>query len=281
MSREAEPKSSNLPGAPKLARRRLVTVLLLASVVAGALVFLIMTRRSVGSQAATDTLAACPVCPVASRRATQTTAPTIYPPGTIDGAKHPELIPDDVAYKMLFLSLLEPTDARLVQPARQEAKMRMIGLSADDKAALLVALSEFQKRLSDLGAQSDEILKAAPNPAPDSAEQQELSDIEEQTNTVVIDTVEVLRTQLSLDGFAKLEARLVAFKATIKAFPMPGGFVSLLRTGRGSLVPGPRYGHPLLSSGRLCSDEWPPVHVRSVRPLLIGREALCLQGCTS
>jgi hypothetical protein len=200
-------------------RRRLAAALLFTIVAAAGFLLLVTTRRSVGSQTAAGTVAACPVCPVPGRGATPTGAPVTYPPGTIDGAKHPELIPDEVAYKMFFLSLLEPADPTLVQPARQEAKLRMIGLSTDDKAALLEALSDFQKGLADLKGRSDEILKATPNPVPGSAEWQELSGIETQTNTVVTGTVEALRSRLSQDGFAKLQTRLLAFKATIKAFP--------------------------------------------------------------
>jgi hypothetical protein len=144
-----------------------------------------------------------------------------YPPGTIDGAKNPELIPDDVAYKMLFLSLMEPENPSDAQKARQEAKLRMIGLSDNDKAGFLAKLGDFRDRLSDLGGRTQEILKVTPKPARDSADWQELSDIEQQTNTVVTDTVEALNAGLSQEGFGKFQAGMLEFKRTIKAFPMP------------------------------------------------------------
>jgi hypothetical protein len=143
------------------------------------------------------------------------------PPGTIDGAKNPELIPDEVAYKMLFLSIMEPENPTEAQKARQEAKLRMIGLSQDDEASFLARLGEFRDRIGEVGARSEEILKAAPNPSRDSAEWQELSDLDQQAGAAVADAVEALHTGLSQEGFAKLQARLLEFKHTIKAFPTP------------------------------------------------------------
>ncbi len=134
---------------------------------------------------------------------------------------HPELIPDDVAYKMLFLSLIEPANPAEADQARQDAKLRMIGLSDEDNASFLARLGEFRDRMKDLGDRSEEILKMTPNPSRGSNEWLELSDIEQQTNTLVTDTVEALHTGLSQDGFSKLQARLAQFKHTIKAFPMP------------------------------------------------------------
>lgn len=143
------------------------------------------------------------------------------PPGTIDGAKNPELIPDEVAYKMLFLSIMEPENPTEAQKARQKAKLRMTGLSQDDEAAFLARLGEFRDRMRDVGARSEEILKATPNPSRDSAEWQELSDLDRQAGTAVADAVEALRTGLSQEGFGKLRARMLDFKRSIKAFPTP------------------------------------------------------------
>jgi hypothetical protein len=143
------------------------------------------------------------------------------PPGTIDGAKNPELIPDEVAYKMLFLSIMEPENPTEVEKARQEAKLRMIGLSREDEAGFLARLGEFRDRIGEVGARSEEILKATPNLSRDSAEWQELSDLDQQAATAVADALEAQRAGLSQNGFAKLRARMLEFKHTIKAFPTP------------------------------------------------------------
>jgi hypothetical protein len=93
----------------------------------------------------------CPASPsAAGRRADAPPAGAgqhagqVYPPGTIDGAKDPELIPDDVAYKMLFLSIMEPDNPTDAQKARQESKLRLIRFSDADKAAFLTRLGEFR-----------------------------------------------------------------------------------------------------------------------------------------
>jgi hypothetical protein len=122
---------------------------------------------------------------------------------------------------MLFLSIMEPENPTDAQKARQEAKLRMIGFSESDKGGFLATLGDLRNRMNDLGARTGEILKAMPNPSRGSADWQELSDIEQQTNAAVTDTVETLRAGLSPQGFAKLQARLLEFKHTIKAFPMP------------------------------------------------------------
>jgi hypothetical protein len=133
----------------------------------------------------------------------------------------PELIPDEVAYKILFLSIMEPENPSEAQKARQEAKLRMIGLSQDDEAGFLARLGEFRDRMRDVGARSEEILKATPNPPRDSADWRELSDLDRQTGAAVVHSVEALRTGLSQEGFRKLRARMLQFKRTIKAFPTP------------------------------------------------------------
>jgi len=43
--------------------------------------------------------------------AEQASAITPDPPGTIDGAKNPELIPAEVALRMIVLAIAEPSDA--------------------------------------------------------------------------------------------------------------------------------------------------------------------------
>lgn len=207
--------------------RTVVALLAVVALAGGALVVL-SPGTAAGPQRRSATCGSCPTASlVAANKAAASAARAnpqaqpANPPGTIDGAKNPELIPDDVAYKMLLLSLMEPADLTDAQKARQEAKLRMIGLTDDDKAGFLAKVGEFRDRLNDLGTQTQGILKATPKPARDSAEWQELSDIEQQTNAAVTDTVETLRAGLSPEGFAKLEAHLLRFKRTIKAFPMP------------------------------------------------------------
>jgi hypothetical protein len=210
-------------------RNRRIVLALLGLVASVAFASVVLGPRSLAG-AKTASGACCSKRTILANAASQGTNPAARartraqfpdPPGTIDGAKNPELIPDEVAYKMLFLSIMEPENPTEAQRARQEAKLRMIGLSQDDEASFLARLGDFRDRMRDVGARAAEILKATPNPPRDSAEWQELSDLDRQAGTAVADAVEALRTGLSQEGFAKLRARLLEFKHTIKAFPTP------------------------------------------------------------
>src|SRR5215471_18201282 len=112
-------------------RRTFLGLLALAALAANALVVL-SPGSAAGPQNRSGTCCSSPPAH----------AQSVYPPGTIDGADHPELIPDEVAYKMLFLSLMEPENPTEAQRARQEAKLRMIVLSENDQASFLAGLSD-------------------------------------------------------------------------------------------------------------------------------------------
>jgi hypothetical protein len=74
----------------------------------------------------------------------------ILPPGTIDGSKTPEVIPDVIAYRLVFAAFSEPADAAPAQLARQGAKLSQLKLSDSDAVAVTFALSDFHSRYSAL-----------------------------------------------------------------------------------------------------------------------------------
>lgn len=141
------------------------------------------------------------------------------PPGTIDGAKNPELIPDELAYKMLFLSLVEPENPTDEQQARQEAKLRLMDVSANDKAAVLEALGEFRDQMNGLDAQIAQVLKVTPSPARDSTEWLKLADLTKQQDYLFTLTAARLGARLSTEGGVKLQVHLGNVKRGIKSFP--------------------------------------------------------------
>jgi len=65
------------------------------------------------------------------------------PPGVIDGSKTPGLIPDQAAFRLVFLSLAVPPSPDNKALARQEAFLKKIGLSDADKTTLKRALVTF------------------------------------------------------------------------------------------------------------------------------------------
>jgi hypothetical protein len=70
-------------------------------------------------------------------------------PGTVDGSKSPELIPDNVAYRLVFVSLAIPPNATAAQQRRQGAFLARIGLNESDSLVLLTKLSSFYTRYAD------------------------------------------------------------------------------------------------------------------------------------
>jgi len=65
------------------------------------------------------------------------------PPGFIDGSKTPSLIPDSVALRLVFLSLVLPPEADQRALASQESHMKRIGLGDADRAVLKQIIAGF------------------------------------------------------------------------------------------------------------------------------------------
>ena len=71
----------------------------------------------------------------------------------VDGAKNPELIPDDLAMRHFLLSIAESRSATPIDIGRRSSHLRDAGLSAADGAALVRALDGARE---EIGAIQDE-----------------------------------------------------------------------------------------------------------------------------
>jgi hypothetical protein len=143
------------------------------------------------------------------------------PPGTIDGAKNPELIPDALACEMLFLSLMEPEKATDLQKARQQAKLRKLHLSPQDTAAFLQLVNEYRDRRSAIDAQMAAVHRLAPIPTPGTGESQRLAVLQQQKEALAPEIAAIVQGRLSTEGRASLNAGLVDVKRHIKRSPAP------------------------------------------------------------
>lgn len=141
------------------------------------------------------------------------------PPGTIDGAKDPELIPDDVALRMIVLAVAEPTDATEEMKERAQAKLNPIGLSEDDTAAFLGLLAEYQTQVDALDKQVSDIYVRAPIPDPASTDYKQLLELGKQKYQLTSDAVAAIPVKLSEDGLLRLQAYLPQAKKGIKIIP--------------------------------------------------------------
>jgi hypothetical protein len=147
-----------------------------------------------------------------------------YPPGTIDGAKDPELIPDDVAYRLLFLAVAEPDHPTPEQSARARAKLRAAQLSEDDLKNIILAIASDYKRARDaLDAQAQNLQLQFPlaHLNPRSVEGHELAQLAKKRDQLALDAVASLQNRLSSEGFRSLKRHIETVKRHIKLIPSP------------------------------------------------------------
>jgi len=151
--------------------------------------------------------------------APQAPAPVPDPPGTIDGSKNPELIPDSTAYRLVFLALAEPQNPTPEQKAQAQGKMAPIGFSSDDADAFLALLGEFDTTMSSINAQLAQIAARSPILSPGSTDAQTVLDLNNQTTQLFSDTIAALPARLSAHGVARLQTYVQQAKRGMKIIP--------------------------------------------------------------
>ncbi|MGH9454955.1 MAG: hypothetical protein ACRD2O_13385, partial [Terriglobia bacterium] len=82
-------------------------------------------------------------------------------PALIDGARHPELVPDLVAYRLFFVTVAEPAQPTAEQKARQRAQLLTAGLKQDDLQHASSVLATFKAEYGDLVERYDESVDVA------------------------------------------------------------------------------------------------------------------------
>jgi hypothetical protein len=130
----------------------------------------------------------------------------------IDGARHPELIPDAIAYRLFFLTVAEPADANAEQRARQRAWLRTAGLKDEDVQSAAAVLETFKSQYDELVALYDESVRAAnetgtnPDPATFLSQQDQL----------VESTRDALTAAISPEVMARFDAHVRREKRNMK-----------------------------------------------------------------
>lgn len=205
------------------ANRRIVLTLLALAALAVCALAVLSPRSTATPQTEPSTCCSSPA--VSSATASGDIVPADMqadptdPPGTIDGAKNPELIPDEVALRMIVLAVAEPADATDEAKERARAKLNPVGFNEDDAAAFLGLLGEFQTQADGLDKQAAVIFLRAPIPHTASTDYQALLDLGRQKEQLVADTVAALPARLSADGLEKLQAFLPEGKKGMKIIP--------------------------------------------------------------
>jgi len=130
----------------------------------------------------------------------------------IDGAMNPELIPDHIAYSMLFRLIAgRETEG---EKTRIRSYIRQMGLEGADVDTLITAAEEFNQRVSVLDNQAAVIknrhffvnAEGKPQPrgtVPTSEEHAQLDQLRRQKELVVIEIVTSLQSRLSPEGVAR------------------------------------------------------------------------------
>src|SRR5258708_37750208 len=88
-----------------------------------------------------------------SRAQNQTHAHTVAGPGVIDGAVHPDLIPDAVAYRLYLFTVSTGQNPTETEQSRQRAHLMKIGLDDIDQQMLVSVLVAFRARYDALVAE--------------------------------------------------------------------------------------------------------------------------------
>jgi len=141
------------------------------------------------------------------------------PPGTIDGAKNPELIPDGNAWRLLFLAVAEPEDATPEQIDRARAKIAPAGLSEEDTVAFLSLLSQLEKESDALDMQVVELYAKSPFLHPDSIDFEKVVELGKRRDQLFANTIGALPARLSREGMQRLYTHLQEAKRGMKIIP--------------------------------------------------------------
>jgi hypothetical protein len=147
------------------------------------------------------------------------------PTGRINGAVNPELIPDQVAYSLLFRLLTQQETE--IEKSRLLGYVKQLGITGTDASTLLAAGKDFQKRVGALDQQAKEI-KDKSWPHPDEGAMTQLRQLQEQKEAIVHELVSSLSHRLSSAGLEKLHQHIngnVKRKVSMAVGPQsaPGG----------------------------------------------------------
>ncbi len=171
------------------------------------------------SRAQTEQGSSAPCCGPTGPTAPQPGTAKPDPPDTIDGAKNPELIPDDAAYRAVFIALAEREDATDAEKARFRAKIGPAELSDEDSEALFRVLGNFQKQVDALNAQAQEIKVRSPIPLAGTADYQQLVGLSAQRQSVVAEAMSAVPARLTIEGAAKFAEFVQKEKRRMKYRP--------------------------------------------------------------
>ena len=162
---------------------------------------------------------------ISTSKPQETTGTSEDPPGTIDGAKNPELIPDEVAYSLFFRFLSDRHSEEEKNSMRAYIKQSALdGVNVD---ALLAIGDEFKKKASVVDAQA----KALRDTNPNQPDERAANAFREHYKAISMELIASLPARLGANGAAKVREHIVRrVKSRVKIVPgpaMPSGAHSM------------------------------------------------------
>jgi hypothetical protein len=148
----------------------------------------------------------------------QTQAPHQHNAATmIDGAVHPELIPDSVAYRLYFIAVAEDPQPTAPQKTRQHAHLRAAGLSEADISSTALILANFKTQYAALIATYNESQEVQNNT------NDGLAAFLLQREQLVQATRDALTASLTPAGMTKFDARIHTEKSKMQVASQEAG----------------------------------------------------------
>lgn len=133
-------------------------------------------------------------------------------PKLIDGAVHPELIPDTVAYRLYLVAVSTGQNATEADQQRQRAHVTRTGLADTDQQTFFGILSDFRSKYDALVNEYNESAKAA-------AARNETTDVHtllKKLDALVQSTRDTISVRLSSRGAARVHSFVVSEKKNMK-----------------------------------------------------------------
>jgi len=136
--------------------------------------------------------------------------------GIIDGATNPDDIPDELAYRLVFLAMAEPENPKPEERARASAKMLKAGLDEADRDRLLIRLGKLWTMMASIKTERERIIARDPQPDPSSADARRIEQLANQEKAVMAKTLSDLPSYLTSDGLARFSAFVREAKCHMK-----------------------------------------------------------------
>lgn len=151
-------------------------------------------------------------CLVGLSKAQDSTAPHQHANTVIDGAVHPELIPDSIAYRLYFYTLSTGPNATEQDRKVQLVHLSKVGLQGADLEILIEVLAEFRTKHDALASQYNQTAEAAlaRNEAPD------ITSFLAQVGSLVQSTRDTLKLRLTPQGMLQLDGIVQSEKRMMK-----------------------------------------------------------------